>query len=93
MMAMNKPIPEARHKSLGDEEIGPESGRATGRVSKQQWLDAALEVLATDGVHAIRVMSLARTLNISKSGFYWHFKNRDDLLEEIKYYWTNRYSG
>ena len=55
-------------------------------------MDAALEVLASDGVHAIRVMSLARTLNISKSGFYWHFKNRDDLLEEMTKYWTGRYS-
>jgi AcrR family transcriptional regulator len=92
MMAMNKPIPDARRKSLGEKKTDPESGRTTGGVSKQQWLDAALEVLASDGVHAIRVMSLARTLNISKSGFYWHFKNRDDLLEEMKKYWTGRYS-
>jgi AcrR family transcriptional regulator len=93
MMIMNKSIPDAKHKSLvKNTKIDPESGQATRRVSKQQWLDAALEVLASDGVHGIRVVSLARTLNISKSGFYWHFKNRDDLLEEMKKYWTGRYS-
>jgi AcrR family transcriptional regulator len=93
MMAMNKSITDAKHKSLEkNTKIDPKSGQATRRVSKQQWLKAALEVLASDGVHAIRVMNLAKTLNISKSGFYWHFKNRDDLLKEMKKYWTGRYS-
>ncbi len=66
--------------------------RATGRVTKRQWLDAALEVLAADGVGAVRITALAKSLSISKSGFYWHFKSRDDLLAEMKTYWIDEFS-
>ena len=49
--------------------------RRTKRVSKSEWLEAALEVLEREGVDAVRVQRLARKLQISKSGFYWHFKD------------------
>lgn len=68
------------------------SGHPTGRVSKRQWLDAALDVLASAGVEGVRVAELARTLRISKSGFYWHFAGRNELLEEMKTYWVDEYS-
>jgi AcrR family transcriptional regulator len=67
-------------------------GRPTGRVSKRQWLAAALDVLASEGVGRVRVADLARRLCISKSGFYWHFRNRDELLEEMKSYWVDEYN-
>ena len=68
------------------------TGHPTGRVTKQQWLAAALDELASAGVESVRVAGLARTLRISKSGFYWHFKNRDELFEEMKAYWVDEYS-
>jgi AcrR family transcriptional regulator len=61
----------------------------TQRITKAQWLDMALEVLETDGVAGVRVEILAKRLEISKSGFYWHFKNRDDLLKDMLGYWTH----
>lgn len=70
----------------------PRTGRPTGRVSKRQWLAAALDALASEGVEGVRVACLARKLRISKSGFYWHFRNRDELLDEVKTYWVDEYS-
>ena len=67
----------------------PEKKKKTQRISKAQWLDMALEVLETDGVAGVRVEILAKRLEISKSGFYWHFKNRDDLLKDMLDYWTH----
>jgi AcrR family transcriptional regulator len=61
----------------------------TQRITKAQWLDMALVVLETDGVAGVRVEILAKRLEISKSGFYWHFKNRDDLLKDMLDYWTH----
>ncbi len=58
------------------------------RVSKARWLEKALDVLETDGVTGVRVEVLAKHLGISKSGFYWHFKDRDDLLRQVLDYWT-----
>ena len=61
----------------------------TQRITKAQWLDMALEVLETDGVAGVRIEILAKRLEISKSGFYWHFKNRNDLLKDMLDYWTH----
>jgi len=62
------------------------------RVTKRDWLQAALEMLELSGVDSIRVERLARNLNISKSGFYWHFKDRNELLYELLIYWREEYT-
>ena len=67
----------------------PEQKKKARRVSKAQWLDMALEVLETDGVAGVRIEILAKRLEISKSGFYWHFKNRDHLLKDALDYWSH----
>ena len=63
------------------------------RVSKSQWLAKALETLGLSGVEAVKIERLAKGLGISRSGFYWHFKNRQDLLEHLLDYWVRRYTG
>jgi AcrR family transcriptional regulator len=67
----------------------PKQKKKTRRVSKAQWLDMALEVLETDGIAGVRIEILAKRLEISKSGFYWHFKNRDHLLKDVLDYWSH----
>ena len=38
---------------------------------------------AEQGIEAVRVELLARDLNVSKGSFYWHFRDRNDLLERL----------
>jgi AcrR family transcriptional regulator len=64
-----------------------------GRVSKDDWLAQALEILASEGEGGIRVERLARDLNIAKSGFYWHFKDRRDLLSKVLDYWAYEFTS
>lgn len=45
--------------------------------------------MAYQGVAAVKVEVLARQLKVSKGSFYWHFKNRQELLEEILQRWEN----
>jgi AcrR family transcriptional regulator len=61
-------------------------------VGKRDWLNMALQILATGGVDAVRIRDLAQQLKISKSGFYWHFRDRSDLLESLKGYWIDEFS-
>jgi AcrR family transcriptional regulator len=63
------------------------------RVSKDQWLIKALDTLMSSGVEAVKIERLAKELCISRSGFYWHFKNRQDLLEQLLDYWVRRSTG
>jgi AcrR family transcriptional regulator len=57
------------------------------RTPRGAWVDAALQALATGGPDAVRVEALAARLGVSKGGFYWHFKDRQALLEEMLDTW------
>ena len=58
-------------------------------VSKAEWLEAGLRALSDGSVATLTVEGLAKSLGIAKAGFYWHFKNRDDLLRQLLDYWTH----
>jgi AcrR family transcriptional regulator len=63
------------------------------RVSKDQWLAKALDTLGSSGVEAVKIERLAKAFGISRSGFYWHFENRQDLLEHLLDYWVRQFTG
>ena len=65
------------------------SSRGRYGVSRQQWLSAALDILEQRGIEAVRVQSLAKILGVNKSGFYWHFKDREELLQSLLSYWSD----
>ncbi len=55
---------------------------------RAQWVSAGLDALRTGGASAVRVERLAARLGITKGSFYWHFRNRDELLEAVLEYWA-----
>lgn len=63
------------------------NGATKPRVSKTDWLNAALDVLRESGIEAVRVERLADKLNVSKSGFYYHFNGRADLSAALLEHW------
>jgi AcrR family transcriptional regulator len=62
-------------------------------ISKAEWLEMGLQVLSEGSVANLTVEGLAKSLGITKAGFYWHFKNRDDLLRQLLDYWTHEVTG
>ena len=66
--------------------------RKTNRVSKAEWLAKALELFVHEGEPGVRVEVLARELDVAKAGFYWHFKDRADLLRQLLDYWAHEYT-
>jgi AcrR family transcriptional regulator len=60
---------------------------AKTRTPREAWVSAALHALAQGGPDAIRVEALAVSLGVSKGGFYWHFTDRQALLEEMLDTW------
>jgi AcrR family transcriptional regulator len=62
------------------------------RVSRDDWLKTALEVLAENGVEGVKIEGLARRIGVAKSGFYWHFRDRRDLLDAMLDYWEREYT-
>ncbi|MCD6526545.1 MAG: TetR/AcrR family transcriptional regulator [Desulfuromonas sp.] len=62
-------------------------------ISKDQWLVKALELLVSNGFEAVKIERLAKLLGTSRSGFYWHFKNRQDLLQHLLDFWALEYTS
>jgi AcrR family transcriptional regulator len=62
-------------------------GRARARLSAADWERGALEMMAEEGVGALAVEALARRLGVTKGSFYWHFKNREALLQAALNRW------
>jgi AcrR family transcriptional regulator len=62
------------------------------RVTRNQWLSKALELFAKTGEGGLRVEKLARAVGVSKSGFYFHFKDREDFLHQLLDYWAHEYT-
>lgn len=62
----------------------------TARLDRRDWVEAGIQILSSRSLDAVRVEAIARALNISKGSFYWHFEDRDDLLEAILEEWATR---
>ncbi|SES14884.1 transcriptional regulator, TetR family [Lentzea xinjiangensis] len=60
------------------------------RLSKQDWLTAALAALAEGGVGAVAVVPLAQRLGVTRGSFYWHFADRQALLREALEWWEQQ---
>ena len=50
------------------------------RLTRDDWAAAALKALSAGGLTAVAVEPLAVRLHATKGSFYWHFRNRDDLI-------------
>lgn len=57
------------------------------RTPRNRWIEEGLSALAVGGPDAVRIEALAQALGVSKGGFYWHFKDRQALLEEMLDSW------
>ncbi|MEP4485504.1 MAG: TetR/AcrR family transcriptional regulator [Halioglobus sp.] len=62
------------------------------RVSKDQWLQCAMEVFAREGNKGVRIEYLAREIGVAKAGFYWHFKDSEDLLKNMLDFWLHEFT-
>ncbi|UWQ04795.1 TetR/AcrR family transcriptional regulator [Aliiroseovarius crassostreae] len=68
-----------------------ESSKRQG--AENAWLSAAYEVLTESGVEAVKVGFLSKKLGLTRSGFYWYFKDREALLDAMIARWDAKNTG
>ena len=68
---------------------GNHAPRPRAQLDRDAWITEAIEVLAAEGVAGLRVEVLAKRLGVTKGSFYWHFKDRQDLLNEALKVWRD----
>lgn len=63
------------------------------QLKRSDWIMAALEALIADGIEAVQITALSKTLGVTRGSFYWHFENRDGLLSALLAEWRAKNSG
>lgn len=56
-------------------------------LGRNDWTEAAWQMLGRGSLDEVRVDALARHLKVTRGSFYWHFRDRDDLIEAILDRW------
>jgi len=58
-------------------------------LTPQAWVECSLEMLIDGGIDLVRVDVMAKKLKVTRGSFYWHFRDRDDLLAHVLESWRN----
>lgn len=60
---------------------------AEPRLGRADWISTAMEILIGEGIDAVRITRLAERMSVTRGSFYWHFKDREDLLAALIRRW------
>ena len=60
------------------------------RGSREVWMEAAKAALLEGGVDAVKIQPLAGRLSLSRTSFYWFFRDREEMLDALIERWETR---
>jgi len=84
MSQPTRPAPPRRRKAA------VEADAARAPLTPEAWIEAATQVLVDQGIDHVRVDVLAGELQVTRGSFYWHFRDRQDLLRRVLQAWRER---
>lgn len=59
-------------------------------LSRESWVEEGLRGLTNGGIDAVQITRLAKALDVTRGSFYWHFENREALLDALLAEWRAR---
>lgn len=63
------------------------------RIDRKQVVDTALRLLNEVGLDGLTLRGIAKELNVQAPALYWHFKNKQELLDEMATEMVRRMAG
>lgn len=63
------------------------------KATREDWLTVAMDLLVSEGVERVKVLSIGERLGVSRSSFYWYFRSREDLLDQLLARWEAKNTG
>jgi len=60
------------------------------QLQRFDWLRKALDTFVEEGIDSIRITRLADDLGVTRGSFYWHFQNREDLIDSLVSFWKDK---
>lgn len=67
--------------------VAPKKRKPRRILTPDDWVDAATNLLVSKSIDAVRIDLLAKSLEITIGSFYYHFKDREDLLLHVLKKW------
>lgn len=65
------------------------AARPQTKVTRDDWIDTALNTLISEGIEQVKVMVLAKKLNVSRASFYWYFSDKEALHHVLIEHWSD----
>ncbi|MEP5729930.1 MAG: TetR/AcrR family transcriptional regulator [Sulfitobacter sp.] len=81
---LDRSVKSSNHDFMSDTNSSQQRG------SRELWLEAAYELLIAGGIDAVKVMTIARHLKMSRTGFYWFFDDLTELHRALLSRWKSR---
>lgn len=60
------------------------------RLTRADWISVARKVLIKTGIDEVKVDRLAKRMKVTRGSFYWHFDDRQALLDALLEDWRGR---
>lgn len=60
------------------------------KSTKEDWINIAIDILNSDGIDGVKVQVISKKLGVSRSSFYWFFKDIGELYDALLSYWLTR---
>ena len=70
----------------------PETSGRKSRLSTNDWLALAIDVVSREGGAELRIDTLCRKIGVTKGSFYAHFNNRADFVDQLVNYWADTFT-
>lgn len=61
--------------------------RAPESIPRERWIEVARSTLIREGISGVKINRLAKTLGVTRGGFYWWFKNPAELYDALLNDW------
>jgi len=62
-------------------------------ATKNQWIELGYQLFSEDGIKGLNVDVMSKALKCNRSSFYWHFKTKNDFINELVDYWIYTYTN
>jgi len=66
--------------------------KGKARLDRQDWLEAALSALVEGGIAGVTMERLAVGLGVTRGSFYYHFRDRAELLDALLGHWESNWT-
>jgi AcrR family transcriptional regulator len=81
---------EQQNKAWTQDDVDAGIGRS---LQPYDWILAGIALLTRGGPEAVRITQLADELKVTRGSFYWHFKDRQELLDALISFWRGKYTA